>query len=171
MSRLEQTCAAPAEMVLMCSLRTGRGLFGIETTKIREVLGATSAQPVPLAPGYIDGVVPYRGEVLTAVSFRALLGLEKSLSSGCILVLDDEQDEQPFGLVVDAVGGVVGVARNYLEPNPSTLDARSMALFGGTYRTDAGLMVHLEPQLLRPSRLAECNLFGSAKQESKGERI
>jgi purine-binding chemotaxis protein CheW len=155
----------------MCSLRTGRGLFGIETTRIREVLGAIAPQRVPLAPAYIDGVVPYRGEVLTTVSFRALLGLENSVRSGCILVLDDERDGELFGLAVDSVGGVVGVSRNALEPNPSTLDARSMALFSGTYRTDSGLMVQLEPQLLRPSRLAEGDLFGTAKRENNGERI
>jgi chemotaxis signal transduction protein len=53
----------------------GTGLFGIETRQIREVLGTTTPQRVPLAPEYIAGVVPYRGEVLTTVSFRALLGL------------------------------------------------------------------------------------------------
>jgi purine-binding chemotaxis protein CheW len=91
--------------------------------------------------------------------------------SGCILVLDDEREEEPFGLAVDSVGGVVGVARNALKPNPSNLDARSMALFGGTYRTDSGLMVQLDPQRLRPSRLSEDDLFGSTNQESNGERI
>jgi len=170
-SRAEQTGITPGEMILMCSLRTGRGLFGIETTRVREALGAIAPQRVPLAPSYIDGMVPYRGDVLTIVSFRALLGLENSVRPGCILVLDDERDEELFGLAVDSVGGVIGVARNTLEPNPSNLDARGMALFSGTYRTDPGLMVHLEPGLLRPSRFAEGNLFRSVKQESNGERI
>ena len=59
-----------------CSLRAGTGCLRIDTRQIREVLGATAPQRVPLAPAYIAGVVPYRGEVLTTVSLRALLGLE-----------------------------------------------------------------------------------------------
>ena len=65
------------ETVSVCSLRAGTGLFGIDTREIREVLGATVPQRVPLAPEYIAGVVPYRGEVLTTVCFRMLLGLER----------------------------------------------------------------------------------------------
>ncbi len=49
--------------------------FGIDTRKIREVLGERDLQRVPMAPAFIAGVVPYRGEVLTTVNLRALLGL------------------------------------------------------------------------------------------------
>jgi purine-binding chemotaxis protein CheW len=133
------------------------------------VLGNTTPQRVPLAPEYIAGVVSYRGQVLTTVSLRALLGLERWSGANCVLVLDDENDER-FGLMVDGVGGVVGMGRDALEPNPTALDARSMALFMGTYKTQAGLMVRLEPRQLRPSRLAESGLFGSSKQARQGER-
>jgi purine-binding chemotaxis protein CheW len=108
-------------------------------------------------------VVPYRGEVLTTVSFRALLGLERGSPTGCVLVFDDEQNNERFGLMVDAVGGEGTLARNALEANPSTLDASSMALFDGAYRMQPGLMVRLDPQRLRPSQLARNELFGAAK--------
>jgi len=164
------SCAAPGGAASLCSLRAGLGVFGIETRQIREVLGKTAPQRVPLAPDYIAGVVPYRGEVLTAVSLRSLLGLERSSGASCVLVLDDEADGERFGLMVDGVGGVVTMGRDALEANPSALDARSMALFDGAYRMDSGLMVRLEPGRLRPSRLAESGLFGSAKQERRAEQ-
>ena len=72
-----ETRADAGGTVSICSLRVGTGLFGIDTRQIREVLGTTAPQRVPLAPEYIAGVVPYRGDVLTTVSFRALLGLER----------------------------------------------------------------------------------------------
>ena len=154
---------------MMCLFSAGPGLFGIATTQIREVLGATAPQPVPLAPKFIDGVVPYRGDVLTTLSFRVLLGLERRAGANCVLVLDDEEGGEQFGLAVDEVRGVATVARSSLEPNPAMLDARSVALFDGTCRTPSGLMVRLDPQRLRPSRLAESGLFGSAQRGGKGE--
>jgi purine-binding chemotaxis protein CheW len=47
-----------------------------------------------------------------------------------------------------------------------------MELFDGAYRMPTGLMVRLDPQRLRPSRLAESGLFAIAKskQDSQGER-
>ena len=157
------------EVVSLCSLRAGAGLFGIDTRQIREVMGKTTPQRVPLAPEFIAGVVPYRGEVLTTVSLRALLGLERWAGANCVLVLDDEENEERFGLMVDGVGGVVTMGVDALEANPSALDARSVALFDGAYRMETGLMVRLEPRQLRPSRLVEIGLFGSFRT-SKQER-
>jgi purine-binding chemotaxis protein CheW len=111
----------------------------------------------------------YRGEVLTTLSLRALLGLERRAEACCVLVLDDEESEERFGLVVDDVGGVLMTTRKEYERNPSTLDERSMDLFDGTYRTEAGLMVRLDQKRLRPCRLAEAGMFGSAKRERVGE--
>jgi purine-binding chemotaxis protein CheW len=161
-------CVVASDEVMMCSFRTAAGLYGIDTRQIREVLGAMASQPVPLAPWYIDGVVPYRGEVLTTLSFRALLGLEQRTAASCVMVLDDEQNEERFGLAVDEVGGVVMMGRNEFEANPSTLDERSMDMFDGTCRTESGLMVRLDPARLRPSRLAASGLFGRAKLASAG---
>jgi purine-binding chemotaxis protein CheW len=153
----------------ICSLRVGADLFGIETWQIREVLGTTTPQSVPLAPEYIAGVVPYRGEVLTTVSLRALLGLERRSGANCILVFDGEQMEERFGLIVDGVSGVMALQRDMLQANPSGLDARSMELFDGVYRLPSGLLVHLDPRKLRPTRLAECGLFARVKQERQGD--
>lgn len=158
-----------SDAVSSCSVRVASDLFAIETRQIREVLGATMPQRRPLAPEYIAGVVHYRGDVLTTVSFRALLGLARNAGTGCVLVFDDEQNDERFGLMVDAVGGVVSLARSALEANPSTLDARGTALFNGAYRMQSGLMVRLDPQRLRPSQLARNRLFRAPQPGRTGE--
>lgn len=148
-----------SDAISLCSMFAGDESFGIDTRKIREVLGKRELQRVPLAPAMIAGVVPYRGEVLTTVNFRALLGMDEYAGAGCVLVLDDGEGGERFGLVVDEVGGVVTVSRKKLEANPTTLDARAKWLFDGAYKMQTGLMVQLDPQKLRPSRLTETGLF------------
>jgi purine-binding chemotaxis protein CheW len=147
------------DAVSLCSMFAGSESFGIDTRKIREVLGKRELQRVPLAPAMIAGVVPYRGEVLTAVNFRALLGMAPYAAASCVLVLDNGAGEERFGLVVDEVGGVVTVNRRMLEANPTTLEASCKWLFDGAYKMQEGLMVQLDPQKLRPSRLTETGLF------------
>jgi len=149
------------EMLSLCSLMAGGRLFGIDTRTIREVLGKGRLNRVPLAPAYIGGVIAYRGEVVTAVSLRALLGDAPLDGQSCVLVLDGDEAEERFGLMVDSVGGVVMVNRKSVAANPPTLDDTSRALFSGAFRTDDGLLVQLDPERLRPSRLAETGLFGA----------
>jgi len=55
---------------------------------------------------------------------------------------------------VDGVSGVIAVEPSALEANPSGLDARSMEMFDGAYKLPSGLLIHLDPRRLRPSRLA-----------------
>jgi purine-binding chemotaxis protein CheW len=157
-----------AGSVSICSLHVGAGLFGIDTRQIREVLGSTRPQSVPLAPSYIAGVVPYRGEVLTTVCFRVLLGMQALAGAHCVLVLDGDDTQERFGLMVDGVAGVITMAGDAYDPNPSALDLRSMALFDGAYKLPSGLIVRLDPQRLQPSRLAESGLFGTSKQLTRG---
>lgn len=153
------------DAVSLCSMFAGSESFGIDTRKIREVLGNRDLQRVPMAPAFIGGVVPYRGEVLTTVDFRALLGMGEHTEASCVLVLEDGGER--FGLVVDAVGGVVTVSRNMLEGNPCTLESRGKWLFDGAFKMEKGLLVQLDPQKLRPSRLAEAGLF---KDRMNGEQ-
>lgn len=147
------------DAVSLCSLFAGSETFGIDTKKIREVLGERELQRVPMSPPFIAGVVPYRGEVLTTVNLRALLGMEPHFGQCCLLVMDDDEAAERFGLVVDAVGGVVTVSQRALEENPCTLEPRGKWLFDGAYKMEGGLMVRLDPRKLCPSRLSETGLF------------
>jgi len=153
------------DVVSLCSLMAGGRLFGIDTLMIREVLGKGRLHRVPLAPAYVAGVIAYRGEVVTAVSLRALLGVEPAQGESCVLVLDGDESEERFGLTVDSVGGVVIADRRTMAANPSTLDEASRALFSGAFRTAEGLLVQLDPERLRPARLAESGLFRERMRE------
>jgi purine-binding chemotaxis protein CheW len=147
------------DAVSLCSLFAGRETFGIDTAKIREVLGHRDLQRVPMSPAFIAGVISYRGEVLTTVNLRALLEMETHSGSCCVLVMEDAEVEERFGLVVDAVGEVVTVSRRMLEANPCTLEARGKRLFDGAYKMETGLIVRLDPKKLCPSRLSETGVF------------
>jgi purine-binding chemotaxis protein CheW len=148
-----------SEVISLCSFHAGEAVFGIDTRKVCEVLGERDLHRVPMAPMFIGGVVPYRGEVLTTVNFRALLSLGEYAGKSCVLVLEDDEAAERFGLVVDSVGGVVTLSRDMLEANPCTLEPRDRWLFDGAYKMRTGLMVQLDPQRLRPARLAETGLF------------
>jgi purine-binding chemotaxis protein CheW len=138
-------------LVQVCSVRVGQTLFGVPIAHILEIVGSERPQPVPLAPGYVGGLVHYRGDVLTTVSLCQLLGLAPKDGVQDILVL--ESPGGCFGLLVDAVGEVLTVSQADYESNPSILDERRRALFAGSYKLKNSLLVMLDPERLDPLRL------------------
>ncbi|GAC1419637.1 MAG: hypothetical protein NVSMB62_12590 [Acidobacteriaceae bacterium] len=142
-------------MVSLCALRADGQLYGIETCAVREVVQNLHPQPIPLAPAAIAGLAVYRGDVLTIVSLRSLLGLNKEFAGGRIVVMDDDSGEEPFGLAVDTVEDVLMIRESTLEPNPSTLDMQSARFFAGAYSTPYGLIVSLDVKTLAPSRVVD----------------
>jgi purine-binding chemotaxis protein CheW len=140
-----------AAAVEICCVRLERTPNSVPITHILEIVGSVRPQPVPLAPGFVGGLVHYRGDVLTTVSLRQLLGLPPRQGPQDLLVL--ESAGGCFGLLVDSVGEVLTVSSAAREPNPSTLDERSRALFAGAYKLQDSLLVMLDPERLDPMRL------------------
>lgn len=136
----------------VCSLRLGDMLFAVPIARVLEILGKPAIQPVPLAPDFVGGLVHYRGEVLTAISLRRLLGMDAMPSAGDVLVFESPQGH--FGLVVDSVGEVRSVSCADYEPNPSTLDSRWQAFVSGAWKLPDRLLVALDAERLEPQRLA-----------------
>jgi purine-binding chemotaxis protein CheW len=142
-----------AELVEMCSVRVGDGLFGVPISHILEIVGSARPQSVPLAPSFVGGLVHYRGDVLTTVSLRRLLGLPAREGTQDLLVV--ESSGGCFGLLVDSVGEVLAVSSDDYEANPSTVTERRRALIDGAYKLKDGLMIMLDPERLEPMRLAK----------------
>jgi purine-binding chemotaxis protein CheW len=150
LNRKEKAAAVQMEM---CSVRVGQTMFGVPISHILEIVGAVHPQPVPLAPTFVGGLVHYRGDVLTTVAMRHLLGLPPREGRQDILII--ENSGGCFGLLVDSVGEVLTVSSAAFEPNPSTIDKRRAALFAGAYKLKDSLLVVLDPERLDPMRLAE----------------
>ena len=143
---------AGSDRIQVCSVVVGETLYGIPIGHILEIVGGARIQKVPLAPEFVGGLLLYRGDVLTTVSLRWLLGMPPRAASQDLLVV--ESAEGPFGLLVDAVKEVLTVSAADFEPNPSTVSKEKQALFAGAYKLKTGLMVMLDPERVQPMRLA-----------------
>ena len=138
-------------LVEVCSVRVGTTMFGIPIQHILEIVGKARPQPIPLAPGFVGGLIHYRGDVLTTVSLRYLLDLPPLDGAQDVLVLESEAG--CFGLQVDSVGEVLTVSGADYEPNPSILLESRRTLLAGAYKLKDSLLIMLDPERLDPARL------------------
>jgi purine-binding chemotaxis protein CheW len=80
--------------------------------------------PIPNVPGWILGVTNLRGDILSVVDLRGLLGLGASPSerSGLIMVVRSRDHELTTALVVDRVPGMVNLDPDRFSMPTSGLD-------------------------------------------------
>ncbi len=144
----------------ICVVRLGHSRFGVPIHCILEIVGSTCPLPVPLAPEYVGGLVHYRGDVLTTVSLRRVLGLGACQTPQAVLVIEGAGG--CFGLQVDALEDVLRPPAADYEPNPATLDNRRRMFLAGTYKLRDGLLVMLNPERLDPAHLRSVQKLNSS---------
>jgi purine-binding chemotaxis protein CheW len=133
----------------MCSVRVGDTLFGMPITRILEILDKPATRPVPLAPAHIGGLVHYRGEILTAVSLRSLLGLPGHSKPPDMLVFEGRDGY--FGLLVDAVGEVLTVSPQELRAEPFNTRRREAGALRGHLQAERLSAGHAGSGQVRPA--------------------
>lgn len=144
----------------------GDQLFGVAIEQVHDVFNLGPVTPVPLAPASIVGLLNLRGRVVTAIDLRRRLGMAGTgRPVGCVaagrMAIGMEAERQSYCLVVDAIGEIVRVEPDTLEPNPIHLPPGWAALSRGVHRLPGALLVTLDvPAVLRfddgtpPARLS-----------------
>ena len=126
------------------TFRLEKQWLGVPVVLIQEVLAGQAVTPVPLSPNQVQGFLNLRGQIVTAVDLRAVLGLPPRSESASHMNVVVQREEEFFSLIVDEVGDVLEVGERGVEPTPKTLDALWKSCSLGVIRMDQGLLVVLD---------------------------
>jgi purine-binding chemotaxis protein CheW len=121
----------------MILFRLGDDQFAIPISCVMEVAVLRELTPLPGAPAPLFGVTHWRGQVLTVLDLRELLGVRvRGLTDlGRILVL--EGATRRFGVVADAVTDMIDMEDRHVRPLPD--DGGEDSLLRGA--TKDGLLI------------------------------
>lgn len=90
--------------------------YGVELTRIREILSPPPLTPVPRAPQHVKGVCSVRGQLITVIDLRLRLRLDESPPTRKTRILLTENAGEVVGLYVDEVRHVLRLTENEIEP-------------------------------------------------------
>lgn len=119
-------------------------LFGLPISRVQDVFVPDRLTRVPLSPPEIAGVLNLRGRIVTAIDMRCRLGLPARDGKIPAIAVGIELKGESYGLLVDAVGEVMKLAKDACEAKPANLDARLSEVAAGVYRLDGQLLVVLD---------------------------
>ena len=117
--------------------------FGVPVTCVQTVFRIDAMTPVPLAPKAIIGLINLRGRIVTAVSLRRRLGMERSPLLE-ILAIGIEHNGEAVALVVDEAGDVINLPENGLIPTPRHMSGARARLVQAVYRLDSDMISILD---------------------------
>ena len=113
-------------------------IFAVNVSMVLEVLQQQKITKVPNAPGYIKGIINFRGEVVPVFETRDKFGFtaRSADDSYVIIVLDlsTEKDVFRIGAIVDKVENVMAIPDNEIKPVPAMSKDFNSDFLEGIYK-------------------------------------
>ncbi|NOX55039.1 MAG: chemotaxis protein CheW [Planctomycetes bacterium] len=119
-------------------------LLGVEIDRVDEINRRVDVTPVPHAPPFVCGVLNLRGEVVTVVDLRMILGRSPADSQRATRTLIVRSKGEQIGLRVDEIADVVRARRSEIDPVPSNLGGTEGRYFEGVHKLESELLIILD---------------------------
>lgn len=127
-----------------CTFRLGSLFFGVEVTKVQEVIRYQEMTPIPLAQRTVSGLINLRGQIVTAIDLRRVLEFEDRPADERPMNVVIRTDEGAVSLLVDRIGDVMHVDSDSFERVPDTVTGVARDLILGAYKLPDSLLLVLD---------------------------
>jgi purine-binding chemotaxis protein CheW len=129
--------------VQLVSFRLAREEFGIEITKVQEIILLGEITRVPQTPDFIKGLINLRSAVIPVVDLRLRFGLPAEEPTDETRIMVVNVGGKTLGVVVDAVSEVLRVSRDQIVPPPPTVAGLGHEYLTGLVKLDSRLLILL----------------------------
>lgn len=123
----------------------GGKLFGIDIVNCREVDKDKKVLQVPHSADHIAGIVNLRGDVVTVIDLRKLLGYEPAGEKNKNVIIRLKCRGVHVAVMADAIHDVIPVRKDQYETTPANLSEQEERYIQAVAMTDKGLVVILNP--------------------------
>lgn len=118
--------------------------YGIEITKVQEIVLLGEITRLPETPPYLKGIINLRNMVIPVVDLRLRFGLPEQPPTGDTRVIVVSVGGRTMGFIVDAVSEVLRIARDQISPPPPSVAGLGREYLTGLVRRDKGLLILLD---------------------------
>lgn len=147
--------------IQLVSFRVGAQEFAFDILQVERILRHVAPSPLPQAPGFLEGVVPYEGGAVPVVDLRKRFDLDAPIREETRLMVID-LGEQRVGVLVDEVREVMRVdSTTIAAPGPMVSGLAAAYIAGIVTRPERTIIVLNARKLLSSTeRLALTGIGG-----------
>jgi purine-binding chemotaxis protein CheW len=140
----ETTLSETHGTLQLVSFQLDKELYGIEITKVREIILITDITRIPQTPHYVKGLINLRSTVIPVIDLRSLFGLQEGAMNDESRIMVLQAKGKTVGIVVDAVSEVLRVKSDEIAPPPPTVAGLGREYLTGIVKLDKQLLILLD---------------------------
>ncbi|HNY13258.1 MAG TPA: chemotaxis protein CheW [Candidatus Wallbacteria bacterium] len=127
-----------------CTFYINKIFFGVEVTKIQEIIKYHEMTSVPLANNVISGLINLRGQIVIAIDLRKRLGLPEFETQKPRMNVVISRNDGALSLLVDEIGDVAELSEEEFETPPENMKGLAHQLICGAYKLKDRLLLILD---------------------------
>ena len=139
--------ASSQGVIQFATFRVAGMLMGVHLRDVQELMRCQEMATVPLAPAAVEGLINLRGQIVTALNMRRVLGIEDLIDTEHprmnIIV---RSQGSTVSLLVDEICDVLDVPSAASTRPPENLLAAQRSLLSAVYQLDSGLLLALDTE-------------------------
>lgn len=121
-------------------------LLAVPIDSVQEINRHIEVTPVPGVSPTIRGVINLRGDVVSVIDLRKVLGLGSVEITQHTRNIVINCDGEHVGILVDRIADIWPIPVNEVAPPPANIDGVDGDFFSGVYTTDKDIVVLLNIQ-------------------------
>lgn len=128
----------------LVSFRLAEETYGIEITRIREIILMGEITRIPQTPHYVNGLINLRSTVIPVIDLRARFGLPETEPTDESRIMVLHVGTKTIGIVVDAVREVLRASHDQIAPPPPTVAGLGREYLTGLVKQEKHLLILLD---------------------------
>lgn len=137
-----------AQTMQLVTFRLADETYGIEITKVREIILMGEITQIPQAAHYVKGLINLRSTVIPVIDLRAKFGLAESDLTDESRIMVINVSNNTIGIIVDEVKEVLRIRRDQIAPPPPTVASLGREYLQGLVKLDDQLLILLDIERL-----------------------
>lgn len=134
--------------VQVVSFRLANEEYGIEITKVQEIILVGEITRVPQTAPYLKGLINLRSMVIPIVDLRLRFGMPEEAYSDATRIMVMNMAGKIVGIVVDAVSEVLRISKDQVAPPPPSVGGVGREYMTGLAKLDKRMLILLDADRL-----------------------
>lgn len=130
--------------IQVVSFRLAHEEYGVEITKVQEIILIGDITRVPQTATYIKGLINLRSTVIPIVDLRLRFGMTEQPPTEETRIMVMNVGGKTIGIVVDAVSEVLRITKDQVAPPPATVSGVGREYITGLAKLDQRLLILLD---------------------------
>ncbi len=127
----------------LVSFRLDQEEYGIEITKVQEIILMGEITRIPQTSNYIKGLINLRSTVIPIVDLRLRFGLPPQEPTDETRIMVVNMAGKTIGIIVDAVSEVLRISGDQISPPPPTVTGLGREYLNGLVNLENRLLILL----------------------------